>query len=145
MLSWRGVRPASRVAEQAIQNKFNPARTVQGRSTSLSFTLTNPAGNLLALTGVGFTDTLDRVVVERVGIPSRFREVGLSHGLVACSILSSRPLATCEKYSVTGPGMCRFRSTRCADVANDLSRRTRDGHRLHIEVFMGPTVDGYAD
>jgi uncharacterized repeat protein (TIGR01451 family) len=46
------------VAPPSISSAFSPTSVAQGTSTSLLFTLTNPAGNAAALTGVGFTDTL---------------------------------------------------------------------------------------
>lgn len=46
------------LAPPTITSSFLPANIAQGGPTSLSFTLTNPAGNTAALTGVGFTDTL---------------------------------------------------------------------------------------
>jgi uncharacterized repeat protein (TIGR01451 family) len=41
-----------------ITVSFNPAAIVQGGTTAKTFTITNPAPNTVALTGVAFTDTL---------------------------------------------------------------------------------------
>ncbi len=46
------------IAPQTIAKSFGAASVMAGGSTSLSFTLTNPAGNTLALAGISFTDTL---------------------------------------------------------------------------------------
>ena len=46
------------VSPPTIAKSFNPATIAQGATTSLQFTITNPAVNTIALTGVGFTDTL---------------------------------------------------------------------------------------
>jgi uncharacterized repeat protein (TIGR01451 family) len=46
------------VAPPSISKAFAPTSIPVGGSTSLSFTLTNPAANTVALTGVGFSDTL---------------------------------------------------------------------------------------
>jgi uncharacterized repeat protein (TIGR01451 family) len=41
-----------------LATSFGPAAIPQSATTALTFTITNPAGNAVALTGVGFTDTL---------------------------------------------------------------------------------------
>jgi uncharacterized repeat protein (TIGR01451 family)/fimbrial isopeptide formation D2 family protein len=45
-------------APPSIAKVFNPSAIAQGDTTSLTFTITNPAGNVDGLTGVAFTDTL---------------------------------------------------------------------------------------
>src|SRR5205823_11997995 len=45
-------------APPSIQKVFNPSTISLNATTSLTFTITNPAANTAALTGVGFTDTL---------------------------------------------------------------------------------------
>jgi fimbrial isopeptide formation D2 family protein/uncharacterized repeat protein (TIGR01451 family) len=46
------------VAPPSIVKVFNPASIALNATTSLTFTITNPAANAVALTGVAFTDTL---------------------------------------------------------------------------------------
>jgi uncharacterized repeat protein (TIGR01451 family) len=46
------------VAPPSIAKVFNPANIALNATTSLTFTITNPAANAVALTGVAFTDTL---------------------------------------------------------------------------------------
>jgi uncharacterized repeat protein (TIGR01451 family) len=46
------------VAPPSISKQFNPASIPVNGTSALSFTITNPAANTVALTGVGFTDTL---------------------------------------------------------------------------------------
>jgi uncharacterized repeat protein (TIGR01451 family) len=46
------------VAPPSIAKVFNPAAIALNATTSLTFTITNPAANAVALTGVAFTDTL---------------------------------------------------------------------------------------
>jgi uncharacterized repeat protein (TIGR01451 family) len=46
------------VAPPSITKVFNPAAITLNAATSLTFTITNPAANAVALTGVAFTDAL---------------------------------------------------------------------------------------
>jgi LPXTG-site transpeptidase (sortase) family protein len=41
-----------------ISKSFTPGSILQGGTSTITFTLTNPAGNTVPLTGVGFTDSL---------------------------------------------------------------------------------------
>jgi uncharacterized repeat protein (TIGR01451 family) len=50
--------PLTVVAPPSIAKVFNPSTIAQSDTTSLTFTITNPAANVDALTGVAFTDTL---------------------------------------------------------------------------------------
>ena len=46
------------VAPPSIAKVFNPSNIALNATTSLTFTITNPAANVVALTGVAFSDTL---------------------------------------------------------------------------------------
>ncbi|HLK08051.1 MAG TPA: hypothetical protein VKV30_08925 [Candidatus Angelobacter sp.] len=46
------------VAPPSIAKVFNPSNIALNATTSLTFTITNPAANAVSLTGVAFTDTL---------------------------------------------------------------------------------------
>jgi uncharacterized repeat protein (TIGR01451 family) len=46
------------VGPPTLAHAFNPPAIAIGEATSLTFTITNPAANNVALTGVAFTDTL---------------------------------------------------------------------------------------
>ncbi len=46
------------VAPPSIAKAFNPGTIALNGTTGLTFTITNPVGNTVSLTGVGFTDTL---------------------------------------------------------------------------------------
>jgi hypothetical protein len=46
-----------------IAKAFNPTDVAWGTPTTLTFTITNPVGNVVALTDVGFTDLLQGMVV----------------------------------------------------------------------------------
>src|SRR6185312_7223917 len=46
------------VAPPSIAKVFNPSSIALNATTSLTFTITNPAANTVSLTGVAFTDTL---------------------------------------------------------------------------------------
>jgi len=46
------------VAPPSLAQQFNPATIAVNATTLLTFTITNPAGNTVDLTGVAFTDTL---------------------------------------------------------------------------------------
>jgi len=53
-----GFRKHQRAGPAVDAKVFNPSTISVNATTSLTFTLTNPAANVLALTGVAFTDTL---------------------------------------------------------------------------------------
>ena len=46
------------VAPPSIHKAFSPTAILAGGTSTLTFTLTNPSGNTVPLTGVGFTDSL---------------------------------------------------------------------------------------
>jgi hypothetical protein len=51
------------VAPPSIAKAFGSASIVVGNNTTLSFTITNPAANTVALTGVAFTDTFPGALI----------------------------------------------------------------------------------
>src|SRR5439155_16334260 len=53
-----GTGVATAAAPPTIAKSFNNTHVFVGETALLTFTLGNPAGNTVALTGVGFTDTL---------------------------------------------------------------------------------------
>src|SRR5262249_60269764 len=54
-------------APPSIAKAFNPSNIALNATTSLTFTITNPAGNPDALTGVAFTDTLRTGLTQATG------------------------------------------------------------------------------
>ncbi|MEP6945646.1 MAG: Ig-like domain repeat protein [Acidobacteriota bacterium] len=63
-----GTEPHTVVAPPAISKAFTPASVSVGGTSQLKFTITNPAANTVALTGVGFTDSFPAGLV--VGTPN---------------------------------------------------------------------------
>lgn len=62
--------PHTVVAPPSISKAFNPASVPVGQTSTLTFTITNPAANTVALTGVGFTDTFPNAPNLIVANPS---------------------------------------------------------------------------
>ena len=58
------------VGPPSIAKVFNPSTIALNATTSLNFTITNPAGNPVALAGVGFTDNLPSGVTVATSSPA---------------------------------------------------------------------------
>ncbi len=102
------------VAPPLLSMSFNPAQIPIGGTSSLDFTIVNPAGNAIPLTGVGFTLTLPAGLtvpdsVIPVGGGSLFTNVPTSILLSGATV----PLGGQLQFSVnvTAPGSGAFNAT----------------------------------
>ncbi|HET9050128.1 MAG TPA: hypothetical protein VFO60_00400, partial [Candidatus Dormibacteraeota bacterium] len=89
-------------APPSIDKAFDPASIALGATTSLTFTITNPAANVDALTGVGFTDTL----------PSGLTVPGASATVCGGTVTLTAPASiSLAGATVATSGTCQFSVT----------------------------------
>jgi CSLREA domain-containing protein/uncharacterized repeat protein (TIGR01451 family) len=103
------------VAPPSIAKVFNPSNIALNATTSLTFTITNPAANAVSLTGVAFTDTLP---------------TGLTVGNASATICGGTVTTTAPTgISLTGAtiaanGQCQFSVTVTGAAAGQFTNTT---------------------
>ena len=94
------------VAPPVIAKTFNPALIPLNATTSLDFTITNPAANTVALMGVAFADTLPAgltIADSSVGICGGTRTTTASTGIISLTGATIAVGGTCTfSVAVTG-------------------------------------------
>jgi len=89
------------VAPPVIAKSFAPNLVFIGEPTVLTFTITNPAANTVALTGVGFTDVLPGMSVSNAGVS------GSCGGGTITAVVGSGSIALANATLPVG-GSCTF-------------------------------------
>src|SRR5262249_8281093 len=102
-------------APPSIAKSFNPTSILEGATTSLTFTITNPAANVDPLTGVAFTDTLP------TGLTVANATATICGGTVTTTAPTGIAL-TGATIAVSGP--CQFSVTVTGPVAGNYTTTT---------------------
>jgi uncharacterized repeat protein (TIGR01451 family) len=103
------------IAPPSIAKAFNPASIAVNSTTSLGFTITNPAANTLAETGVVFTDVLPTGITVASG----------SAGVCGGTLTTTAPATiTLSGATIATNSKCTFNVTVKATQAGQFTNRT---------------------
>ena len=129
------------VAPPAIAKSFNPATTGVGATTALNFTITNPAANTVALTGVAFTDTIPTGLTVTNGTAAvcggtltRTAPTGIT--LAGATVATGTPCV----FSVTVTGAAPGAYTNTTGAVASTNGGTGNTATANLLVVAAPTV-----
>ena len=130
------------VAPPAITSAFSAATLPLGWSVSLNFTITNPAGNTVGLTGVGFTDTLPTGLTVSTGSASACGTGTVTRTAPDGFALSGGSIATgsnCQ-FSVMVTGSAAGSHTNTTGAVTSVEGGTGNTASASIAVDAPPTI-----
>lgn len=130
------------VAPPAITAAFSAATLPLGWSVSLNFTITNPAGNAVGLTGVGFTDTLPSGLTVSTGSASACGTGTVTRTAPDGFALSGGSIATgsnCQ-FSVMVTGSAAGSHTNTTGAVTSVEGGTGNTASASIAVDAPPTI-----
>jgi uncharacterized protein (TIGR03437 family) len=104
------------IAPPSIRQTFTPALITVGSSTSLTFSITNPAANATALSGVGFLDSLPS------GLTISNVPVGVCNGGTVTTNAANRIVLS--NGSIGSNAVCQFSVTVTGAVAGNYTNTT---------------------
>jgi len=124
-----------------ITKAFNPTTIPLGATTSLTFTITNPAANPIALTGVGFTDNLP------VGLQVASSSVSTCGGTLTTTlptgiVLSGATIAANSQcvFSVTVTGAFSGNYTNTTGTVSSTNGGTGNAATANLIVASPPAI-----
>ncbi|HYN14463.1 MAG TPA: immunoglobulin domain-containing protein [Terriglobales bacterium] len=130
------------VAPPSIAKAFNPNPIAVNATTSLTFTITNPAANTVSLAGVGFSDTLPTGLTVADSSASKCGgtlTTTASTGIIALSGASIAAGGQCQ-FSVTVTGTAAGNYTNTSGNVTSTNGGTGNTATANLVVASPPTI-----
>jgi uncharacterized repeat protein (TIGR01451 family) len=129
------------VAPPSIAKAFRPTTTTLNGTSSLTFTITNPAANAVALTGVAFTDTLP------TGLTVASSSIGTCGGTLTITASVSIALSGANiaanslcQFSVTVTGAISGQFTNTTGTVSSTNGGTGNTASANLTVASAPVI-----